>query len=449
MHFEIQLTHFPNLWLLTPWSFRLKFSGDFGNFGDFGECILSLTERKHGVKWLKAERQTMSDGKTQHTDISAPNMGQPKDRADKPRGHKASRIIKRVVIIAVAFIFLLYTVGGGAFSWMIYNQSFARDDLDRDSIFMPNLRYSEISQTKYPRSEFRFQSGDNQLTGYDYGKSGSRGLVILSSGVGGDGDDYMNFATRFVDDGYRVMTYDMTGVAKSAGDGQRGTYQGALDVDALLSYVESQAQYDALPIYLVGHSWGGYGVCAALAGQHRVKAVVSISGYNDGGEIFALMGEQSAGAGFYLLYPHLWTIQRLTFGSAMDVTAIDGLNAANVPALIIQGKDDQMVATDGISIYAHRNEITADIVEYLLTDGDHEWPYSSAAAKEYRLQMQAGWKAFSERPGVKAELESGEVPRVQAMKFKWADEVDFNKALYNEIDESIIEKIEFLFDRAA
>jgi pimeloyl-ACP methyl ester carboxylesterase len=361
---------------------------------------------------------------------------------------KKSGLVRRIVIIAAIAIAALYSVGGGILSYTIYSQSFARDDTDRTQIFVPNLDYTDIEQARYPRSEFRFASGENTLVGYDFGQTNTRGLVIVSSGSGGTGDDYMNFVTRFADDGYRIITYDMTGAGQSDGDGYRGTYQGALDMDALLTYVESQEQFNEMPVYLLGHSWGGYGVCASLVNDHHVNAVVSLAGYNDGGEVFAWQGVQMAGGGFYLLYPHLWCIQRLTFGSSMDVTAIDGINASGIPTLIIQGENDEAISADGISIYAHRDEIANDKAEYLLTDGDHEWLYSSRASQAYHEQMDASWAAFSERPDVRAELDSGDTQRIQAMKFQWAAENNFDKFLYNEIDEDIIERIEALFDSA-
>jgi pimeloyl-ACP methyl ester carboxylesterase len=273
-------------------------------------------------------------------------------------------VLRRVVLIVLVALLVFYLVGGWMFSSMIYSETFSRNDTNRSMLFMPNLDYQDISHIRYPRSEFRFASGKNELAGFEYGAANTRGLVVISSGSGGTGDDYMNFVTSFVDDGYRVITYDMTGAARSGGDGQRGLYQGALDVDALLVYIEAQSEYDGLPVYLLGHSWGGYGVCAALVKPHRVNAVVSIAGYNDGAEMFAAQGE-TMGAEYYLLRPFLWLIQKTTFGAAMDTTAIDGINAADIPVLVIQGSNDADISVDGVSIYAHQDAVTNSRIERL------------------------------------------------------------------------------------
>ncbi|MDR1185231.1 MAG: lysophospholipase [Coriobacteriales bacterium] len=366
------------------------------------------------------------------------------DQGTKKPRHRA----RRVLIIALIVLVALYTVGGWALSSWLYRDSLARNDLDKSTVFVTELHYGDIDHTRYPRSEFRFDSGENELVGYDYGERNTRGLIVISSGApGGTGDDYMSFATRFIDDGYRVITYDKTGTAQSGGDGQRGVYQGALDMDALLTHIESQNRYDDLPVYLLGHSWGGYGVCAALINPHRVNAVISMAGYNDGSDVVALQGVEVAGAGFYLLYPHLWLIQKMTFGPAMDVSAIDGINATDIPVLVIQGANDEAITADGISIYAHRDEITNAATEFLLTDGDHEYPCASEDARRYQSQTQESWAVFEQRPEIKADLESNDMERIQSPKEQFAREIDFDKPLYNQLDESIIERIEALFDQ--
>jgi pimeloyl-ACP methyl ester carboxylesterase len=366
--------------------------------------------------------------------------------AEHRKQHKPQPRARRALIIAFASLVAFYAVGGWALTSWLYHENLSRNDLDKSTIFVTELHYGDIDHARYPRSEFRFNSGNNELVGYDYGEKNARGLIVISAGAGGSGNDYMSFATRFIDDGYRVITYDMTGVAQSGGNGQRGTYQGALDMDALLTHIESQSHYDALPVYLLGHSWGGYGVCAALINPHRVNAVVSIAGYNDGSDAIALQGAAVAGAGSYLLYPHLWLIQRMTFGPAMDTSAIDGINATDTPVLVIQGINDEAITADGISIYAHRDEITNDRVEYLLTNGDHEWPYVSEDARRYQRQIQESWEAFKERPEINAVIESNDAMLIDSAKTQWAQETNFDKPRYNELDEALIQRIETLFD---
>ena len=172
-----------------------------------------------------------------------------------------------------------------------------------------------------------------------------------------------------------------------------------------------------------------------------------MAGYNDGVELFAAQGSQVVGGAFYVFYPHFWVIQKYIFGTAINISAVDGINAADVPFIIIQGKNDDMIPYDSTSIYAHRNWITNSKVQYILTDYGHEYPYSSEAAAEYRGQMKKSYDEYRERPEIKAAFENDE-QNIIKLKKEWAESVNFDKILYNEVDESIFNDIYKMFDGA-
>ena len=67
-----------------------------------------------------------------------------------------------------------------------------------------------------------------------------------------------------------------------------GMAQSAIDLDAALTYIESNDELNGLPVLLYGHSWGGYAAAAVLGSDHDIKASVSISGYSYGnnGRVF-------------------------------------------------------------------------------------------------------------------------------------------------------------------
>ncbi len=355
--------------------------------------------------------------------------------------NKKKRSLKKIALITVITLTLLYTLGGGAVSYLVYSQTFGRVGYSQDRTgFVPNLDYSGIDQSKYPREEFTFTVDGNKLTGYEYGKDKSRGLIVISSGLGGTGDDYMTLVTRFIDDGYCVITYDNTGVAGSEGNNTRGLAQSAIDLDALLTHIESQQRYDHLPLYLLGHSWGGYGVCAALSHPHRVKAAVSMAAYNDPVESFNELGSQNVGSAFYLFYPHMWLLQRGYFGAAMEVKAVDAINANDIPFLIIQGKNDDLV-TMNVAIYGCQDQITNEKAQFLLTEGDHEWVYCSKEALEYQNQLAESRKEYRDK------YPQGDED-YDTYIAKWVDSNNLDIEFYNQVDEAIILRIENLFDSA-
>lgn len=354
---------------------------------------------------------------------------------------------KRLISFIFIFLAILYIFGGGIASWLICSSNFKRVEIPDPVWFNPYYVYPMVDYDKYPRTEFTFLSGDNTLVGYDYGKENTRGLVIICSGMGGTGDDYMEFAIRFIDDGYRVITFNYTGVGSSEGKSMRGLYQSEIDLDTLLTYIEDQNEYDNLPIYLIGHSWGGFAVCSAMNYQHRVNAVVSMAGFNDGAELFTEQGVQMAGDGFYLFYPQFWVIQKVQFGSVMDKTAVDGINNTNIPFLIIQGKEDNLITPDKLAIYAHKDEITNPNVQYVLNDGDHEGVFKSTDAFMYQEKMNEKFKEFFNREEVKAQIEADKNATIN-LRVQWANEVGFDQMLYNQVDDRLFKQIEAFFDEA-
>jgi len=354
----------------------------------------------------------------------------------------------RTIIIAAAVLLVaLYAVGGHFAALYFYNKNMRRIETTKPDEFSLYLNYNDIDMVKYPRREFSFTSGQNKLVGFEYGGDNVRGLVIVAAGRGGTADDYMNFTIRLVDDGYRVLTYDKTGTARSEGNTLIGLYQPAIDLDALLTTIEAKSEYDDLPVYLLGHSMGGYGVCAVLEKTNRVKAAISLAGYNDGAELYTDQGLHMFGKKYYSLLPHFWFIQKRHFGSAMKMSAVHGINATDIPVLIIHGKTDEMVTCDTLSVYSHKDEITNQAVQYMLTEGSHEWLYSSKAAMTYHREMEKSLEAYLSRPDVKAQLDadSGSPAKLKA---QWAQSVQLDKFLYNEIDEDVMSNIKNLFDAA-
>lgn len=77
-----------------------------------------------------------------------------------------------------------------------------------------------------------------------------------------------------------MLGFDYTGCYTSEGKVFGGYTQSVYDLDSILTYCDNNASFSNMPIYLFGHSMGGYAVTAVLNYNHRVDAVVSASGIN-------------------------------------------------------------------------------------------------------------------------------------------------------------------------
>lgn len=85
----------------------------------------------------------------------------------------------------------------------------------------------------------------------------------------------------FVDNGWMVLCYDYTGCYDSEGNSMVGYVQAPKDLNAEIHYVESEAQFDNIPILLFGHSLGAYASTAVLQYGNDITAVVAALGFDD------------------------------------------------------------------------------------------------------------------------------------------------------------------------
>ena len=345
---------------------------------------------------------------------------------------------KRILVIGILSVCLM--IGGcSVVAHKLFSKQFGRVEELSKRQFTTYLAWAEIDQIKYSREEIHFYSGKNKLQGFIYGGANDKGLVIISHGLGGTADGYLSMIMSFVDKGWRVLATNNTGVSGSEGKNMQGLPQSVIDLDATLRYAKESTTLKELPVMLVGHSWGGYAVCAVLNYDHDVKAVVSFAGFNNGSEVFNESGEMVAGLYFYLLYPQFWAIQKLRFGKTMKLTAVDGINKAAIPAMIVHSSNDEVISAKTTSIYAHRGKITNPYAEFIYLDGDdaagHEYVFCSGEMREYRKianeNLQKYW-AENDNPSLS----------------QWAEIYNFDKYKANELNDELMERINMFFEHA-
>jgi alpha-beta hydrolase superfamily lysophospholipase len=326
----------------------------------------------------------------------------------------------------------------------VYSQQFGRIEGFNENTYYTFITWKDMDQSKYPRQEVKFNSGENKLQGFIYGGSNNNGLVVISHGFGGTADHYFPMIMYFVDRGWRVFVYNNTGVGGSEGDSIRGLTQSAVDLDAALKYIENTSAFNDLPVMLAGHSWGGFAVCSVLNYNHNVNAVVSFAGFNIAQELFEEEGVGIAGGIFYALTPQFWAIEKQLFGDAAKLTAVGGINKSNIPVMIVQSSDDKVIRADTTSIYAHRNKITNTHVDIVFFDGEnvteHEFVNRSKAMEEYRETAQLNFEEYQA---------ANQIEKVtNADLAKWAEEYGFDKFKANELNPELMKRINDLFNNA-
>lgn len=340
---------------------------------------------------------------------------------------KKKRRWYKVFVATVAAVVAVFSVVSLIFIKLQFDDVFKRTVEPKYSAY---LRYEDVAD-QYERELIRFRSGKNELQGYHYGIQNAKGIVVIAHGQGGGAENYFPETMYFVDHGYQVFAYDNTGCFQSEGKSGKGLSQSVLDLDAALTFLEGEERFAGLPVFLYGHSWGGYAVTAIFGFDHNITASVSLSGYNRPVEMAMSWGEGMLGSFISLEYPFLWLYEKTVFGKYGNLAAVDGLNRTNTPVLVIHGTGDEVIPIDGPSVLACREEITNPNVQYKIYSEEghngHNNLKASAAGIAYRELMNEEYAALYEEYG-------GEIP--DEANAAWYGLVD--KRLASELDETFM-----------
>ena len=63
-----------------------------------------------------------------------------------------------------------------------------------------------------------------------------------------------------------------------------------VDLNNVIKYIKTDNRFKKKNLYLFGHSWGGFAVAAILNFNYDIKAVASISGFNDASSVIVDIG---------------------------------------------------------------------------------------------------------------------------------------------------------------
>jgi len=324
----------------------------------------------------------------------------------------------------------------------VYDLVYARREDVKDNEFTTYITWKEIDHVKYPREEVHFISGGNKLQAFIYGGSNNNGLIVISNGIGSTSDDYLPMIMYFVDKGWRVFCFNNTGVGGSEGESIRGLTQSVIDLDTALAFVKNSGRFNGLPVMLVGHSLGGFAVCAVLNLNQKPNAIVSFAGFNSSKEISEEQGVAVADNAFYLFTPQIWAIEKQLFGDKVKLAAVDGINRAGIPVMIVHSSDDKIISAKKSSIYAHRSQINNPKAEIVFFDGEnasgHDRVYGSKETTEYMKSATENWVAYIAEHGYVS----------NATLAQWAKEYNFDKIKANELNMELMERVNDLFNGA-
>lgn len=340
------------------------------------------------------------------------------------------------LFIAAVSIVLVVLVAVQLYTRHMINKQFGR--AEHPDIATSWLYYEDY-EAEFPREAVSFISGGNRLQGYIYGADNAKGLVVVAHGIGVGHERYIDEIIWFADQGWRVFAYDATGSVESEGRGTRGLPQSALDLDHALSYIAEDSELSQLPVFLFGHSWGGYAVTAVLNFDHTVTASASLSAYSEPMEMMQSYAAGMEGIPQDLVYPFMWLDTFIRFGRHVNLSAYEGVNKSDIPILIVHGTRDGLIPFDGPSLIAKKDQITNPQVQYLSLSNpgqdNHDTIFYDASALAYIEEVNERYLALHTRY-------NGLVPEQEREAFY--ETID--KRLVNRVNEALMREIQSFFE---
>ena len=294
-----------------------------------------------------------------------------------------------------------------------------------------------FSLEDYPdliRERHHFYSySKNRLTGYIYQckTSTKKGIFVFAHGYGGGGHHcYLDLIHSLCIRGYYVFAYDATANDESEGHTIKGFTQGLLDADKAISYVESLKDYENLPLYLCGHSWGAYSMSAVIGWHIRVKGLIAFSGFNQSTSIFKARGEMYAGDKANDFMAYVETYENLLFGDIYKSTAINAFHNTKAKICIVHSEDDETVPISiGLDLYKKEFKNDKRFKFIRLLNRGHGTVYYTLSGKRYHEKIAHQYNQF-----VKKE-KPDEEGRIKYLK------EHINRERYNHlIDEELLDR---------
>lgn len=304
--------------------------------------------------------------------------------------------------------------------------------------------YSRVAN-RLQRITFFFPSGRWKLQGYFYPCEGAKGMVVVCHGMHAGSDDYIPFIEFFVRNGYAVFSYDCQGTYASEGDSTVGMCTPLVNLDHALTYIKNHERLSRYPLFLFGHSWGGYAATSVLSLHKNVRGCAAVAPFNSGYTLIVEKGDQYMAPFsdmFKFDFPEefLNAYQKLLFRDYTRYNAVDGINSTKIPVYIAHGNRDFVISFGYQSVISHREEIRKKNVTYYVgTDSQagHNTILHSLRAVAYQEKVEKDLKRL------KKEYDRELTPEEQAA---FCDSVDHT--LYSEVNGEMMRQILNMFDKA-
>lgn len=290
----------------------------------------------------------------------------------------------RIILISVLSVAVLLVGATQFLVSRLYSANFdiRFDSEEKTSVVsdFPGLSYQSLT---FPSDKGQMLYGD-YLWRESAGGTTPKAVVVVSHGYGGGGYRwYLDQINYLAEHGYLVFAFDKTGTDGSEGVSLRGLPQGVIDLQYALAAVRQQEISGGLPIYLYGHSWGGFSSCAVLEYETDIEAVASLSGFNQSKDMLIDWGIDMYGGWVRTMDPFLTVCDYVRFGSRAFDSSEKGLAVTKAEVLLFHSADDPKInVANSFDLYESKFGERPNLHFVRLTDLGHNVMYRNEQLNE-------------------------------------------------------------------
>ncbi|MBO4962386.1 MAG: alpha/beta fold hydrolase [Clostridia bacterium] len=277
----------------------------------------------------------------------------------------------KVVLIVVGVLLLLTIIVGFIHCHIEKKFIFSRR-CDRTEFSLQDKPLSNFKNMQY--KDFCFTSCKSILRGRFYYKENldSNPIIIFCHGYGAGHEAYLTEIDYYINRGYTCIGFDCRGCKLSDG---KITHFGASiqDLTALYNYLEEINFLQEKPLFLWGHSWGGY---TALAGSTfpKVKKIIAFAPFDKPLKIIFSQSKKIIKGLANFLIPFRFVYYGLRYGKFFNISSYKTIENSKKPALIFFGEKDQII---GKVTYNFKDNVTTVFCQ----DKAHN-PYNTTLAEQ-------------------------------------------------------------------
>ncbi|MCH5148701.1 MAG: alpha/beta fold hydrolase [Clostridiales bacterium] len=281
-----------------------------------------------------------------------------------------------ILLICIVGVALILT----AFAAFVYNAVFgSRRDKN------PLLKYFTYEDFSLKVDEVAIPRKKGALKGYIYYPATEKNgkLIVFCHGMGPGQIAYTTEIAYFCNKGFTVLALDSTGCNLSEGKRTVGMYEGVRTAVAAIDFARSDSRLSDMPVYLVGHSWGGFSALCASA-ERKVNAVVAMSAP----ESLVKIMYKNASAQMpkfiaAILCPFLAVVDFFKFGNKANLNAPKLADKSGTPVLHVHGDNDPLVPLKSSAYFNSKGENA----QKLLVEGRAHNPYNSLDAQKKMSEL--------------------------------------------------------------